>query len=126
MDEREAFLREEISRLLPIATGRTTRMADWYIQKLYENEGEWIEVYDHFGTDEADKALFDKIVARLAAEHPHDEIETDSTRLMARVAYSRRDDVEEKIGVLLAELQSMKSTEPYDPIHRKKSGFELN
>ena len=49
-------------------TGRTTRLADEYIQQLFEMGK--IDVEDHFqGNVYGDQCLFDRIVKRLEYEH---------------------------------------------------------
>lgn len=51
------------------ATGRTTRLADEYIQELFNNVGEWIPIEDHYGYWQSNKRLHDIIANRLYAEH---------------------------------------------------------
>lgn len=52
-------------------TGRTTRRCDVFIQKLFQNVGKEIQIYDHYGTRSADEMLAHKIIRRLESEHPH-------------------------------------------------------
>ena len=52
-------------------TGRTTRRCDVFIQKLFQNVGEEIQISDHYGTRSADEMLALKIIRRLALEHPY-------------------------------------------------------
>lgn len=52
-------------------TGRTTRLCDVFIQKLFQNVGEEIQISDHYGTRSADEMLAHKIIRRLELEHPH-------------------------------------------------------
>ena len=54
-------------------TGRTTRRCDVFIQKLFQNVGEEIQISDHYGTRSADEMLARKIIRRLELEHPHVE-----------------------------------------------------
>ena len=49
------------------AVGNTTRLIDWYIQKLFI-EGE-ITVTDHYPHDRADKNTFSRVIRRLISEH---------------------------------------------------------
>lgn len=51
------------------ATGRTTKLADDYIQVLFKNIGNWVSVKDHFPTRRATEHLIDVISNRLIAEH---------------------------------------------------------
>lgn len=50
------------------ATGRTTRLCDEYIQKLF-TEGSTGYIEDHYNSKRADRLLTDKIKNRLLAEH---------------------------------------------------------
>lgn len=52
-------------------TGRTTRLCDAFIQKLFQNVGKEIQIYDHYVTFSSDNMLTEKIVNRLRLEHPH-------------------------------------------------------
>lgn len=51
------------------ATGRTTRLADDYIQQLFKNIGKWVLVVDHFPIRKATEGLVDIIANRLISEH---------------------------------------------------------
>lgn len=66
-------LKTQVIDLKYRATGRTTRLVDEYIQKIYENKGEWVKIADHYPSKQADKMLADKVAARLKAEHRNDE-----------------------------------------------------
>ena len=52
-------------------TGRTTRLCDAFIQKLFQNVGKEIQICDHYGTRSADVMLAHKIIRRLELEHSH-------------------------------------------------------
>lgn len=52
-------------------TGRTTRRCDAFIQKLFQNVGKEIQIYDHYVTYSSDKMLAEKIINRLKLEHPN-------------------------------------------------------
>ena len=52
-------------------TGRTTRLCDDFIQKLFQNVGKEIQIYDHYVTYSSDDMLTEKIINRLKLEHPH-------------------------------------------------------
>lgn len=52
-----------------IASGRTTRLADKYIQKLFDNPGEWVRISDHFPGRKADEMLMVKVCRRVEMEH---------------------------------------------------------
>lgn len=60
------------------ATGRTTRLADDYIQQLFKNIGKWVLVVDHFPIRKATEGLVDIIANRLISEH-NIVIEIDKT-----------------------------------------------
>lgn len=57
---------------LLIASGRTTRLVDAYVQRLFQSPGEWIDVQDHAEWRVGRKAtdfLMDRIRSRMLAEH---------------------------------------------------------
>ena len=72
-------------------TGRTTQMVDGFIQKLYKNEGEWVEIYDHYPSRNADHMIMEKIIRRLQFEHPQDKIEVDKLNNRIKLTWSKRD-----------------------------------
>lgn len=49
-------------------TGKSTRLADAYIQKIFSNKGP-VTIRDHSGTSQADLYLFHIIKRRLDIEH---------------------------------------------------------
>lgn len=51
------------------ATGRTTRLADKYIQELFDNPGEWVGITDHYPSRRAYELLMMIICRRVAYEH---------------------------------------------------------
>lgn len=51
------------------ASGRTTRLIDKYVQELFNNPNEWVNVYDHWPERRAAAMLVDKIRQRLDYEH---------------------------------------------------------
>lgn len=62
------------------ATGRTTRIIDEIIQDLYLNYKKWITIYDHYYENDDQntrntKIIADKILKRMALEHPCDIVE---------------------------------------------------
>jgi len=59
-------------------TGRTTRLADIYIQELF-NRGE-IYVIDHHPTRQASKYLVDIILRRLEFEHPSVKVQVEKLK----------------------------------------------
>lgn len=61
------------------ASGRTTRRVDKYIQDLFNSNGEWIVVLDHYPTKQAAKMVVDMIRRRLEIEH-HREAEVQSVK----------------------------------------------
>ncbi len=52
-----------------IQKGKTTRLIDYYIQKLFILNQ--VEILDHTGNNEDNKILAFKILARLRCEHLH-------------------------------------------------------
>ena len=60
-------LKTQVIDLKYRATGRTTRLVDEYIQKIYENKGEWVKIADHYYSVQANKMLADKVAERSQA-----------------------------------------------------------
>ena len=50
-------------------TGRTTRLVDYYIQKLFNNPNEEIEIIDHYNIQQSNIHLTQMILRRLYEEH---------------------------------------------------------
>lgn len=72
-------------------TGRTTQMVDEFIQKLYKNEGEWVGIYDHYPSRNADRMIMKKIIRRMQFEHPQDKIEVDKLNNRIKLTWCQRD-----------------------------------
>ena len=106
----ERLLLREVLELEDRATGATTRLADEYIQKLYENEGEWIEIHDHYGTVNADRLLLDKIIKRLNLEHPRDSVHVDYNKRSIMVKSTVREEVRNKLDELTLQLITLNNT----------------
>ena len=51
------------------ATGRTTRLVDYYIQKLFNNPNEEIEIIDHYNIQQSNTHLTQMILRRMYNEH---------------------------------------------------------
>lgn len=66
-------LKTQVIDLKYRATGISTRLVDQYIQEIYGNEGEWVEINDHYPSMNANKLLAERVIARLKAEHRNDE-----------------------------------------------------
>lgn len=62
-------------------SGQTTRLADKYIQELFESETvngkACITIRDHVGTPDMDKHLMEIILGRLQIEHQRVKVECD-------------------------------------------------
>ena len=78
-------------------TGRTTQMVDGFIQKLYKNEGEWVEIYDHYPSRNADRMIMEKIIRRMQFEHPQDKIEIDKLNNRLKLTWCQKDGLWSKI-----------------------------
>lgn len=70
--DRKICLIKELSELTGRATGMTTRLVDKYVQELYNHEGEWVEIIDHYDTPISHRQLADKVMERFSHEHPAD------------------------------------------------------
>lgn len=53
-------------------TGRTTRLVDEYVQKLYSTPNTAIEIRDHWQDNLGHRHLIERIKTRFRNEHPDD------------------------------------------------------
>lgn len=60
--------------------GRTTRLVDDLIQKLFNNPGEEIVVYDHFETRASHMNLLNMVKRRFQSEHANSGCELISSK----------------------------------------------
>ena len=51
------------------ATGRTTRLVDYYIQELFNHPNEEVEIIDHTNTQQSNTHLTQLILQRMYNEH---------------------------------------------------------
>ena len=51
------------------ATGRTTRLVDYYIQKLFNNPNSEIKIVDHTNTQQSNTHLTQLVLQRMYNEH---------------------------------------------------------
>ena len=51
------------------SSGRSCRLADWYVQVLFNKPHTWVTIVDHHGTLDADEWLAKNIKSRLEREH---------------------------------------------------------
>lgn len=66
------YYMREFDPPLYIASGRTTRLVDKYIQDLFNCPGEWINIHDHAEWHVGRKAtelLMSRIATRMLSEH---------------------------------------------------------
>ena len=72
-------------------TGRTTRMCDDIIQRLFANVGNKVLVSDHWYGRCADEMLANKVIRRLELEHPmvHATVSRDNSRIYISIQYER-------------------------------------
>lgn len=73
----ELAIKHELASLRIRMTGMTTRIIDSYVQELYKNRNEWITIHDHFPSHNADRMVLEKILRRMAYEHPNDKLDID-------------------------------------------------
>lgn len=102
-------LMRQRQELLLRATGKTTRLVDEYIQKLYKEQGQWVKIKDHHCTAQADRMLFNKILDRMAHEHPSDEVRTKRNTLYPQIMLVRcvNDNIQEDIDELTNEIDTL-------------------
>jgi hypothetical protein len=116
---------ERLCELKYRATGRTTRLVDEYIQKLYSKPDEWIGITDHFWNYKTGKTdtranvmLFRKLMHRLSDEHPNDKFDyrKNDNHMEVRLVSSASDEyINEEIKRLEKELIELKQ--------KNKNGF---
>ena len=94
-----------MNELLFRSTGRTTRLIDDYIQKLFDYRGEWITIRDHYKTKAADIMLCRKICSRLVNEHPNDTFEFDKQHIRIRITTPHNVEKSNRIKELTAKLK---------------------
>lgn len=104
-EERITLLRQ-LGELANRRTGRTTRLVDEYIQKLYDNQGEWIEIHDHYPCNKRlnDRLVLDRIMQRMTIEHKYDKVEVDKPKNKIKLVSSSRDTVYEEMDRIRKEL----------------------
>ena len=101
----------EIQDLVDRETGRTTRLVDEYIQKLYDNQGEWVSIIDHFPSKMADKQLLEKILQRVFYEHSNDKVEVDKIHNKLKLVSCSRDYVRERLDNLIKRYEELKGND---------------
>lgn len=106
IEEDKEFLRS-IEEIRCRMNGETTRRVDAYIQELYKNKGEWIEIYDHFPSINAHRMILEKIIRRMEFEHPQDKLEIDKMKNRLKLSYCVKDGLWSKID------EEMKYKESY-------------
>ena len=90
--------RKEIEEIRIRMTGMTTRLADSYIQELYHNPNEWITVHDHYPNRNADRMLLEKILRRMAYEHPDDKVDVDKLSNRIKLTSSKSEFITRKLN----------------------------
>ena len=89
---------KEIEEIRIRMTGMTTRLADSYIQELYHNPNEWITVHDHYPSRNADRMLLEKILRRMAYEHPDDKVDVDKLSNRIKLTSSKSEFITRKLN----------------------------
>nr|WP_314662057.1 hypothetical protein [uncultured Prevotella sp.] len=64
------FARQDLLQDKYKHTGRTTRLCDAFIQKLFQNVGKEIQIYDHYVTYSSDKMMTEKIINAIDIDVP--------------------------------------------------------
>lgn len=85
MDKKEILdelisVTKELSELCGRHTGRTTRLADDYIQKLFSKPNEWLEIIDHYDSPQSNQVLVNIILRRISLEHPTVKFDVEKGR----------------------------------------------
>lgn len=97
----------ELDELMFRSTGRTTRLVDDYVQKLFDNKGEWITIKDHYIAKNADIILCRRICQRLTNEHPNDTFEIGKQNTRIRITTPQNVERSNRIKELIAKLKSL-------------------
>ncbi len=66
------YYMRELDPPLYVMSGRTTRLVDMYVQKLFQSPGEWVNIMDHaeyFAGRKATDFLMERIIKRMLSEH---------------------------------------------------------
>lgn len=108
--DRKYSIIKELSELTGRVTGMTTRLVDKYVQELYNHEGEWVEIIDHYDTPEAHRILLNKVLDRMHNEHPHDNLKVDKTKRIPKLCLVKcktREFVKGRIDSIIEELKSL-------------------
>lgn len=90
--EDKKFL-QSVEPIILHMTGRTTRMVDEFVQKLYKNEGEWVKIYDHYPSNNDHRMIMQKIIKRIEFEHPSDKLEIDKLNNRLKLTWCQRDEL---------------------------------
>ena len=101
-DKNYDIIKQISSGLSTRATGRSTRLVDEFIQKLYKNEGEWVEIYDHYPSRNADRMIFENVIRRMQVEHPQDKLEIDKFNNRIKLTWCQRDGILDEIDKLVS------------------------
>lgn len=103
---RKTELLERFFKLANMATGESTRLADKYIQEQYENQNEWVVIYDHFPSREAHRQLLEIIMRRMSLEHGIDKIKVDRIKNRLKLISCSRDAIREEWKKLMKRLKN--------------------
>lgn len=112
MNDEKLNILEQLSELSLRKTGRSTRLADSYIQQLYNNVGEWVTIKDHYISKTADSILLNIICKRLSLEHPATKIEIDRFNNKLKIVEYNRNYIKNEIKRLHNELKKLKNNNP--------------
>ena len=104
---RKTELLERLVQLANRATGESTRLADKYIQELYENQNEWVVIYGHFPSREADRQLLEIIMRRMSLEHGIDKIKVDRIKNRLKLISYSRDAIREEMEKINEEMEKL-------------------
>lgn len=102
--ERRVVARHEAKYM---ASGRTTRQVDDYIQKLFNAQiGEWITLFDHSGCRTGNDGLFHKIRKRMEFEHGISlEAKRKNSTFAVRIPESVMTDMINRRAVMVKEIE---------------------
>ena len=106
-----SYLRGKVLDLHERCSGRSTRLIDKYVQEIYDNQGKWVEISDHYPSPKAAVLLAEHIMRRIAIEHQSDHVRIDKSKSYPKIMLVKcqHDYVHDEIDRLKAEIEEVKA-----------------
>ena len=106
-----SYLRGKVIELHERCSGRSTRLIDKYVQEIYGNQGQWVEISDHYSSPKAAVLLAEHIMRRIAIEHQSDHVRIDKSKGYPKIMLvtCQHDYVHGEIERLKSEIEEVKA-----------------